>query len=75
MGVFLGITAFGPICHYWSLLEHVTDANTGILTAGRPDEGTYKFKERWGAKPTSLHWYKHFPNGKPVDTGNIVVAG
>ncbi len=56
---------------YWSLLEHVTNAGYKYFDFGRstPQEGTYKFKEQWGAKPTSLHWYNISPNGKPVDPG------
>ena len=29
-----------------------------MLDFGRstPDEGTYKFKEQWGAEPVPLHW-------------------
>jgi hypothetical protein len=29
-----------------------------VLDFGRstPDEGTYRFKEQWGARPVRLHW-------------------
>lgn len=59
---------------YWSLLEHVTDDGYRHFDFGRstPYEGTYKFKEQWGAKPTPLHWYRISPNGTPVDQGKYV---
>ncbi len=62
---------------YWSLLEHVTDAGYRYFDFGRstPDEGTYKFKEQWGSKPTPLHWYNISPNGKPVDQGKYSEGG
>ncbi len=46
---------------YWSLLEYVTDAGYKLFDFGRstPNEGTYKFKEQWGAKPQTLYWYEH----------------
>ena len=45
---------------YWSFLEYVTDAGFRHFDFGRstPNEGTYKFKEQWGAKPQTLHWYE-----------------
>jgi len=45
---------------YWSLLEYVTDAGYKFFDFGRstPNEGTYKFKEQWGAKPQTLYWYE-----------------
>ncbi len=45
---------------YWSFLEYVTDAGYRQFDFGRstPNEGTYKFKEQWGAKPATLYWYE-----------------
>ncbi len=45
---------------YWSFLEYVTDAGYRHFDFGRstPNEGTYKFKEQWGAKPQTLYWYE-----------------
>jgi len=62
---------------YWSLLEHLTDAGYRYFDFGRstPDEGTYKFKEQWGAKPTPLQWYNISPNGTPADQGKYIVGG
>lgn len=53
---------------YWSLLEYVTDAGYKFFDFGRstPNEGTYKFKEQWGAKPAALYWYE---NGLRGDSG------
>jgi FemAB-related protein (PEP-CTERM system-associated) len=43
---------------YWSLLEHVSNLNCAEFDFGRStyDEGTYKFKRQWGARPVSLAW-------------------
>ncbi len=32
------------------------------------EEGTFKFKEKWGAKPTPLHWCTISMDGKAVDS-------
>lgn len=58
---------------YWSLLEYVTDAGYRYFDFGRstPDEGTYRFKEQWGAKPIWLHWYEVNPEGNAYDVNNI----
>jgi len=55
---------------YWSFLEYVTDAGYRQFDFGRstPDEGTYKFKEQWGAKPSTLYWYE----SKVCDADQIV---
>ncbi len=55
---------------YWTMLEYGCDNGYAYFDFGRssPDEGTYKFKEQWGAKPSPLHWHYIFPNGKSVDT-------
>lgn len=46
---------------YWSFLEYVTDAGYRQFDFGRStrDEGTHKFKEQWGAKPSTLYWYEN----------------
>lgn len=43
---------------YWSLLEHITDQGCKNFDFGRSSigEGTYRFKEQWGAKPHQLIW-------------------
>ncbi len=48
---------------YWTLLAHATDAGYKTFDFGRSTlgEGTYKFKEQWGAQPALLDWqnYQH----------------
>lgn len=43
---------------YWTLLAYATDNGCDEFDFGRstPGEGTYKFKQQWGAKPLALHW-------------------
>jgi lipid II:glycine glycyltransferase (peptidoglycan interpeptide bridge formation enzyme) len=43
---------------YWSLLKHLSDNNINHFDFGRSSygEGTYKFKQQWGAKPKALIW-------------------
>lgn len=44
---------------YWTMLEYACNQGFSQFDFGRssPDEGTYKFKEQWGAKPEALHWH------------------
>jgi serine/alanine adding enzyme len=44
---------------YWTMLEYACDNDFKYFDFGRssPDEGTYKFKEQWGAHPIPLHWH------------------
>lgn len=44
---------------YWKMLEFGCDNDYEYFDFGRstPEEGTYKFKEQWGAKPNPLYWY------------------
>ena len=57
---------------YWTMLEYACDNGYSYFDFGRstPDEGTYKFKEQWGSKPTPLHW--HYVS---LDGGQIETAG
>ena len=43
---------------YWSLIEYACDQGFKYFDFGRstPGEGTYKFKEQWGAVASPLHW-------------------
>jgi len=43
---------------YWSLLEYLCDNNVSEFDFGRSSfgEGTFKFKQQWGAKPALLDW-------------------
>ena len=43
---------------YWSFLKHLSDNNINTFDFGRSSygEGTFKFKQQWGAKPLALDW-------------------
>jgi FemAB-related protein (PEP-CTERM system-associated) len=53
---------------YWSVLEFAVKQGYKRFDFGRstPGEGTYKFKEQWGAKPVPLHWQYWLTNGNQV---------
>ncbi|VAW87496.1 FIG070318: hypothetical protein [hydrothermal vent metagenome] len=44
---------------YWSLLKEMTDSGAKEFDFGRSTfgEGTFKFKQQWGAQPLPLHWF------------------
>lgn len=44
---------------YWSLLKEVTDTGSTEFDFGRSTfgEGTFKFKQQWGAQPQALEWF------------------
>ena len=60
---------------YWSVIESAVSEGAGVLDFGRstPHEGTYKFKEQWGAGPVPLHWEYRLlesatlPNASPTN--------
>jgi len=54
---------------YWSMLEYACDNGYKYFDFGRstPDEGTYKFKKQWGAKPNPLYWHYISLNGQPIE--------
>ena len=54
---------------YWTMLEYACDNDLKYFDFGRssPDEGTYKFKEQWGAIPTTLHWHYISLDSQPID--------
>jgi len=43
---------------YWRIIEHAIAGGCTTLDFGRstPNEGTYQFKQQWGAEPTPLTW-------------------
>jgi FemAB-related protein (PEP-CTERM system-associated) len=43
---------------YWRIIEAAVAEDSSTLDFGRStqDEGTFKFKEQWGAVPVPLHW-------------------
>lgn len=58
---------------YLRMLEYACDHGYEVFDFGRssPDEGTYRFKEQWGAKPSPLYWYYISLNGKPLDPESL----
>jgi FemAB-related protein (PEP-CTERM system-associated) len=56
------IRDFNALCPnhllYWGILEQAVADGCTVLDFGRstPNEGTFKFKEQWGARPVALHW-------------------
>jgi FemAB-related protein (PEP-CTERM system-associated) len=53
---------------YWSVLTFACQNGYRVFDFGRstPGEGTYKFKEQWGAKPVQLYWHYWLKNGGPL---------
>ena len=51
---------------YWTFLSFAADNGYRIFDFGRstPGEGTYRFKQQWGAQPKPLYWYRLPDNGK-----------
>ncbi len=57
---------------YWSILASAGDRGCTTFDFGRstPNEGTYKFKEQWGATSVPLHWeYGLIDRSTLPDTG------
>lgn len=60
---------------YWDAIEYAAEQGCPVLDLGRstPGEGTFKFKQQWGARPLPLHWeYQllstaHMPNVSPAN--------
>lgn len=53
---------------YWTALEKACEKGYRVFDFGRstPGEGTYTFKEQWGATPVQLHWHYWMRNGGPM---------
>jgi serine/alanine adding enzyme len=57
---------------YWKMLEYACQRGFAYFDFGRssPNEGTFKFKEQWGAAPHSLNWiYASSGNSVHLNTG------
>jgi serine/alanine adding enzyme len=54
---------------YWTMLEYACNNGYKYFDFGRstPDEGTYRFKQQWGAQSEPLHWQYISLNGKPAN--------
>ena len=50
---------------YWHVIETAVAEGVDTFDFGRstPGEGTFKFKEQWGAQPIPLHWEYLLPEG------------
>jgi len=50
---------------YWRMLAHACETQAACFDFGRStrDEGTYRFKRRWGAEPVQLYWHYLLPEG------------
>lgn len=63
------IRDYNPLCPnnllYWTALQYALDIGCKRFDFGRstPGEGTFKFKEQWGAKPIQLSWQYLLPEG------------
>lgn len=53
---------------YWRMIEHAVASGLTTFNFGRstPGEGTYQFKEQWGARPTPLHWEYVLERGRQL---------
>jgi len=53
---------------YWEALKFAINRGLRTFDFGRstPDEGTYRFKKRWGARPVPLFWQYLLSDGKAV---------
>ena len=53
---------------YWHAIESAVAEGCTTFDFGRstPYEGTYKFKEQWGASPVPLFWEYYLPDGGPL---------
>jgi len=60
---------------YWDAIQYAAEAGCQVFDMGRstPNEGTFKFKQQWGAEPLPLHWEyqlqaeKNLPNVSPAN--------
>ena len=63
------IREFNALCPnhmlYWHAIESAQAEGVQVFDFGRstPGEGTFKFKEQWGAEPEPLHWEYWLPPG------------
>jgi FemAB-related protein (PEP-CTERM system-associated) len=51
---------------YWSMLEYACDNGYRRFDFGRstPEEGTFRFKQQWGAVPVPLYWQHLYLDGR-----------
>jgi FemAB-related protein (PEP-CTERM system-associated) len=53
---------------YWSVLKFACEKGYKVFDFGRstPGEGTYRFKQQWGAKSVQLYWHYWMKNSDPL---------
>lgn len=53
---------------YWNILKFACDEGYKNFDFGRstPNEGTYKFKKQWGAKPVQCYWQYWLASGEEM---------
>jgi hypothetical protein len=53
---------------YWDIIKQAALDGRRVFDFGRstPNDGTYNFKEQWGARPEPLHWEYAMLNGAAV---------
>lgn len=53
---------------YWEAIKFAIVNNSSVFDFGRstPDEGTYRFKKQWGARPVPLYWQYLLQEGEPI---------
>ena len=53
---------------YWHAIETAVAEGADVFDFGRstPNEGTFKFKEQWGARPVPLHWEYWLASGRAM---------
>ena len=58
---------------YWTFLSFAADNGYQQFDFGRstPDEGTYRFKQQWGAQPQPLYWYDLSPLAAKYHKANV----
>lgn len=51
---------------YWTIQSYLADRGVTTFDMGRstPGEGTYRFKQQWGAQPFALDWQLHRPGSE-----------
>jgi FemAB-related protein (PEP-CTERM system-associated) len=66
------VREFNSLCPnhllYWGAIEQAAADHCRIFDFGRstPDEGTYRFKEQWGARPLPLCWEYQLQSGRSI---------
>ena len=53
---------------YWTALKFACEKRFRVFDFGRstPGEGTYRFKQQWGARLAPLYWHYWMRNGGPL---------